>query len=85
MPVLTLAIDRSYSAGVSKGGLATTYASGAVYSIGSAFMVAVAATLVERPAYFLLTWVVAIAYLTFDVVFSPKSDDLKRVRAVLAS
>jgi hypothetical protein len=61
------------------------YASGTVVSVASASTVAVASTPAERPTYFLLAWAVALAYLAFDVVFSPKSGNLKRARTVLAA
>jgi len=85
LPVLTLVSDKSSRAKVSRRGLAAMYASGTVASAASAFAIAVASTLVEQPPYFLLTWAVALAYLAFDLVFSPKSGDLKRARAVLAA
>jgi len=85
LPILTLVTDRSSLVKVSRSRLAAMYASGTIVSIASAFAIAAASTLVEQPTYFLLTWAVAIAYLVFDVVFSPKSGDLKRARAVLGA
>jgi hypothetical protein len=85
LPILTLVTDRSSLVKVSRSRLAAMYASGTIASIGSAFAIATLSTLVEQPTYFLLTWAVAMAYLVFDVVFSPKSGDLKRARAVLAA
>jgi len=85
LPVLTLVTDRGSLVRVSRRGLAAMYASGTVASTASAFAIAAACTLAERPNYYLLTWAVALAYLAFDVVFSPKSGDLKRARAVLAA
>lgn len=85
LPILTLVTDRSSLANVSRRGLAAMYRSGAVASTLSAFAIAAASALTEQPIYFSLTWAVAIAYLAFDVVYSPRSGDLKRARAVLAA
>lgn len=83
LPVLTLVSDKSSLSKVSRRGRAAMYVSGTVSSAASAFAIAAASTLVEEPPYFLLSWAVALAYLAFDLVFSPKSGDLKRARAVL--
>jgi hypothetical protein len=85
MPILTLVTDRSSLVKLSRHRIAAMYASGTVVSTASAFAVAATSTLVEQPPYFLLTWAVAFAYLAFDLVFSPKSGDLKRARAVLVA
>jgi hypothetical protein len=85
LPILTLVTDRSSLVKVSRRRLAAMYASGTVVSTASAFAIAAASTPVEQPTYFLLAWTFAIAYLAFDVMFSPKSGDLKRARAVLAT
>ena len=85
LPVLTLVTDRSSLPKVSRHGLAAMYASGTVASTASAFAIAAASTLSEQPPYFLLAWAVAFAYLAFDVIFSPKSGDLKRAGTALAA
>ena len=85
LPILTLVTDKSSFPKVSRHGLATMYTSGTVASSASAFAIAAASTLSEQPPYFLLAWGVAFAYLAFDIIFSPKSGDLKRARAVLAA
>jgi hypothetical protein len=56
-----------------------------VASTGSALVIATAASLVEPLTYELLAWLLALAYLAFDVVFSPKSGDLMRARTALRS
>jgi hypothetical protein len=85
LPVLTLRVDRSSLTHVSRGGLAAMYASGTVASAGSAAVIACAATLREQPSYALMAWAVAVTYLAFDVVFSPKGGDLMRAKAALAA
>ena len=56
------------------------FASGTVASVSSAIAIAIAATLAEPPVYAALTWAVAVGYLIFDAVFSPRSGDLMRAR-----
>jgi len=84
LPVLTLVTDRSSLEKVSRTRLAVMYASGTVVSSASAIAIAAASTISEQPTY-PLAWAIAIAYLAFDIFFSPKSGDLKRARAVLAA
>jgi hypothetical protein len=83
LPVLILVADRDSVARVSRARGASMYASGALASVSSALVIAAAATLVEPALYAVLAWVVALAYLLFDVAFSPKSGDLMRARRVL--
>jgi len=83
LPILTLVTDKSSIAKVSRRRLAVMYASGTVASTVSAFAIAAASTLAEQPPFFLLTWAVGLAYLAFDLVFSPRTGDLRRARAVL--
>ncbi len=85
IPILTLSTDKGSRAGVSKGRLAAMYASGTIASASSAVVIAAVATQSEPLAYSALAWAVALFYLMFDIVFSPKSGDLSRARAVLAS
>jgi hypothetical protein len=82
-PVLTLSTVKSSLAGVSKKEVAMMYQAGTVASVCSALLIAAAATLVEPPLYAALAWAVALGYLIFDLVFSPKSGDLSRARAAL--
>jgi hypothetical protein len=85
IPILTLSTDKASLSGVSRRRRAYMYASGTVASAGSALVIATAASLVEPLTYELLAWLVALGYLAFDVVFSPKSGDLMRARVALRS
>jgi hypothetical protein len=82
-PVLTLSTDRTSMAEVQKWKVSAMYASGTIASVASAFAIAIFATLAEPLDYSAWAWVIAGAYLAFDVVFSPKSGDLMRARAAL--
>jgi hypothetical protein len=83
VPILTLSTERSSFARAPKHRVAYMYAAGAVASASSAIAIAVAATSVEPPLYATLAWALALAYLAFDVVFSPRSGDIMRARAAL--
>ena len=85
IPILTLSTDKASLARVSRPRRAYMYASGTVASAVSTLVIATAATLVEPLTYELLAWLLAIAYLAFDVVFSPRSGDLMRARRALRS
>jgi hypothetical protein len=61
------------------------YASGTVASAGSTLVIATFASLVEPFTYEFLALLSALAYLVFDIVFSPKSGDLMRARTALRS
>lgn len=82
-PIVTLSTERASLARASHARRAWMYASGTVASVSSALLVAVAATLSEPLTYAAVTWVVAVTYLAFDVVFSPKTGDLMRARRAL--
>ena len=64
-------------------GVATMYASGTVASSASAIIIASFATRVEPLPFALYAWAVAVGYLLFDLVFSPRSGDLYRARNAL--
>lgn len=82
-PILTLSTVKGSLAGVSKKKVAMMYQAGTVASVCFALLIAASATLVEPPLYAGLAWVVALGYLIFDLVFSPRSGDLSRARAAL--
>ena len=81
LPVLTLSTGKRSVLNVSKRRLALMYEAGTVASVSAAFVISAAATLVEPPLYAVVAWVVALAYLGFDLKFSPKSRDFARARA----
>jgi hypothetical protein len=85
VPILTLSTDKASLAQASKGRVAAMYASGTVASVSSAFVLAGVATVTEAflPAAFV--WSVAIGYLIFDAVFSPRSGDIMKARAALTA
>lgn len=83
VPILTLSTDKASLAKASKVKCAAMYASGTVASVTSAFVIAGAATVTEALLPAAIAWLVAVGYLVFDVVFSPKNGDLSRARAAL--
>lgn len=83
VPILTLSTDKATLARVSKRRQALMYASGTVASSASGLVGAAAATFIVPQTFALLAWALALAYLAFDVVFSPKSGDLSRARLAL--
>jgi hypothetical protein len=83
IPILTLSTDKVSLAKASKGRAATMYAAGTVASVSSAFIIAGVATTTEAFLPAAIAWLVAIGYLMFDVVFSPKSGDIMKARAAL--
>jgi hypothetical protein len=84
LAVPTLVVDRQSLVSVPPRRRAAMYASGTVASVASAFVVAALAT----PSVPILTsavaWVVAIGYLAFDAVFSPRTGDLGRAKRALS-
>jgi hypothetical protein len=82
-PILSLSTDKKTLAAASKYGASAMYASGTVASVASALVIAAVSTFAEPFASSAVAWLVAIGYLVFDVVFSPKSGDLMRARAAL--
>ena len=80
LPVITLSTEKSSLARASSREVAAMYASGTVASVGAAIVIAAAATAIEAPAYSVLAWGVALLYLFFDALFSPRSGDLARAR-----
>ena len=83
VPILTLSTDKASLAKASSGRAAAMYASGTVASVSSAFVIAGAATTTEALFPAAVAWLVAIGYLAFDVVFSPRSGDIMRARTAL--
>lgn len=83
VPILALSTDKASLAKTPKGGAAAMYASGTVASVSSAIVIAAVATVTEALLPAVVAWLVAIGYLAFDVVFSPRSGDLMRARAAL--
>jgi hypothetical protein len=85
LPILTLRISEDPARRVSNGRLASMFVAGTAASCASAFVIALLATPVDTLFFAALAWAVAIGYLLFDVVFSPKSGDLARARRALRS
>jgi hypothetical protein len=85
LPILTLKVSRDSLSRISRVRAASMYVAGAAASVTSAFIIALAATPADSLPFALLAWAVAVGYLLFDVVFSPKSGDLARARRVLRS
>jgi hypothetical protein len=83
VPVLSLSTQRDSIVNVSKRRAAAMYASGTVASVSSAIAIAAVATSAEPLTYAALAWAVAVGYLLFDAVFSPRSGDLMRARISL--
>jgi hypothetical protein len=78
LPLPTLSTDRSSLGSLSGRRAAAMYASGVAASVSSAIIVAAVATYSEPPLYAGLAWAVALLYLASDIVFSPKSGDLRK-------
>jgi hypothetical protein len=81
VPIPTLSTDKSSLSQVSRSKVSAMYLSGAVASSASAVAVAVAVTPGGPLPLVAISWAVAIGYLLFDLVYSPKSGDVKRARA----
>jgi hypothetical protein len=81
-PVLTLSTDRGTMRVISRSRRALMYEAGTVASVSAALVISAVATFAEPLVYAALAWVVALAYLGFDIKFSPKSGDFARARAV---
>ena len=81
IPILTLSTDKPSLAHVSKSKVSAMYLSGTIASSAAAVVVAAVVTPLGSPALVAVTWVVAVGYLLFDVVFSPRSGDVMRTRA----
>ncbi len=81
LPILTLSVDKTSMAAVPKPRIKAMYFSGTVASSGSAVVIAALVTLSGSWFPAALTWGLAIGYLLFDVVFSPRSGDIMRARA----
>lgn len=85
MPILTLSTEKRTLSRASRRRAAAMFAAGAVASTSSPLLIAAALTLTEPIAYSILAWIIAFAYLSFNVIFSPKAGDLRRAREVLKS
>jgi hypothetical protein len=79
IPILTLSIDKASLAGLPRSGVSAMYMSGVVASSGSALAIAAAVTGGPLLAA-IAAWLVALGYLIFDIVFSPRSGDVMRAR-----
>ncbi len=84
LPVLTLIADKPSLSAVSRKRAAAMYASGTFASVFSALLIGLTSTWAEPPLYSAPAWGVAVAYLAFDLVFSPRSGDLFRARVALS-
>ena len=83
IPILTLRSDRHSVASKSGGRRFAMYASGTIFSIGSAFSLAIGVTHDGNWTAAIIAWIFALGYLGFDAVFSPRSGDLMRARRAL--
>ncbi len=79
IPILTLSVDKASLAGLSRSRVSAMYMSGVVASSASALAIAAAVTGVSLWTA-VAAWIVALGYLLFDVVFSPRSGDVMRAR-----
>ena len=84
LPVLTLTVDRSSLAKASNLDASIMYASGTVASVCAAFVAAIASTWTEPAPLSAIAWAVALVYLAFDAVFSPRGGDLMRAKRAVA-
>lgn len=82
-PILTLSTEKSSLVGSSRRKVAAMYASGTAASVGSAVAIALATTALEPYPLSAIAWAIALFYLVFDLVFSPRSGDISRARAAL--
>ena len=79
IPILTLSIDKASFAGLPKSRISAMYMSGVVASSASA--IALAGAVTGGPFWTAVAaWLVALGYLLFDIVFSPRSGDVMRAR-----
>lgn len=85
IPMLTLSTEKASITAVSRPKAAAMYASGTVASASSAFVIAAAATPTQPMQVVYLVWLVAVGYLLFDAIFSPKSGDLMKAREALGA
>ncbi|MDG6938247.1 MAG: hypothetical protein JRN42_06890 [Nitrososphaerota archaeon] len=83
IPILTLSTEKRTLSQATRRSAAAMFAAGVVASVGSPLLIAAAATLAEPFVYSAFAWVVALGYLLFDVVFSPRSGDLMRAAEAL--
>ena len=82
-PVATLSADKGSLAAVSRWKAWGMYAAGTAASVGAALAVAAASLRTEPQTYAASAWAVALAYLAFDAVCSPKGGDLMRAKKAL--
>ena len=85
VPILTLVTDKSTLARASRRRRAWMFASGTVASSAAGLVGAAAASLIVPQTFAPLAWALALAYLAFDAIFSPKSGDLMKARLALGS
>jgi hypothetical protein len=83
IPILTLSTDKVSLSKASRRKVAAMYASGTIASSCSGIIIAAAISASQPLPIVALAWLVAVGYLIFDVVFSPRSGDLMRARAAL--
>ena len=82
-PVPTLSTDKASLTAVSRTKVAAMYASGTVASTASAVAIAALLTVEGASLSSEATWVVALVYLAFDLIFSPRGGDLFRAKNAL--
>jgi hypothetical protein len=79
IPILTLTVDKATIANLSRSRASAMYMSGVIASSASAIVIAAAVT--PGPLWTaIVAWLVALGYLLFDIMFSPKSGDVMRAR-----
>src|SRR5262249_28200189 len=83
IPILTLKSDRLSVASKPRRSRFAMYASGTIFSIGSAFSLAIVFTYYGNWMAAIIAWIFALGYLAFDAAFSPRSGDLMRARRSL--
>lgn len=79
VPIVTLSVEKSSLVGLPVSRISAMYLSGVVASSASA--VAIAAAVTVGPLWTAVAaWLIALGYLLFDIVFSPRSGDVMRAR-----
>jgi hypothetical protein len=82
IPTPTLATDRTSLVSASKSRASAMYLSGTIASSASAVVIASVVSFSGPTLQTGLAWALAIGYVLFDAIFSPKGGDIMRARAV---
>lgn len=80
LPTPTLSVDRPSLMAASGPAVQAMYFSGTVASSASAVVIAIAVSYSGSFPAAVAAWVLAVGYILFDAVFSPRGGDVKRAR-----